>query len=302
MLFDRYNFSPTLNEQFGRRARLIVECHRDMDIDAANVADQDLAIGLEFIEKLEAEGFPYVSANLRDPEGNPTSIPAYRIVDVGGLKVGIFGLLTEKMRYKTSQRPEPGFTVIEPFAAAKETVDKLKQENVDIIVALANLGFETNKLLAAEVEGINFIISGHDARLLKVPERVGETLIFQALNRGMYLGVANIVMVPGDTHFVDAGEREAIRNEIVALNAQRRVYSGSIANVQEVKDRLGEISARLPALDAKAKQLLKPVSRVENNMIQLDAQIADNETVGKKVAEYKAREKEIIENMSNTTQ
>lgn len=293
MLFDRYDFSPQMEGQFTRKALVILELQKQIGIQVANVGDQELAVGLKFVEKAAAQGFPFVSANLRDKNGNPTRIPAYRIVEVAGIRVGVFGLLQSNYVYQSNLRPDPDFKVLDPFETARETVDILHKQGVALIIALSNIGLDDNKILASKAPGINFIISGHDDRILSTPERVGETLIFQAFNRGMYLGEAMVVLISGDTHFADLGERKQVQNEIATLDAQQRIFAGAITQMPEVRAKLSEMAQRSVVVKERAKELLKASSRVENILVPLDTTIPERADIVTRIANFKAKEEQL---------
>lgn len=288
MLFQNYQNSPEVWNILRKRAELIVDLQKKIGIDAVNVGDQDLATGLKYLELLEAKGFPFVSANLRRANGMPSSIPTYRILDVNGLKIGVFGLLSNQLGYKTPNIPNPDFEVLDPFEEAKIVVEELKSKNIDIIIALSNLGFDGSTKLAQQIPEIDFIINGHDNRLLDKAEKVGNTFIFQALNRGMYLGVMHVVVIPDKFTFVDGAEREALYTEMVVLSAQTRVFQGEIANLEEVRQRLKQISERTEKIKERAKEFLVPLSRFDNSIVVLDDEIVPDPEIQKVVNVYKA--------------
>jgi len=293
MIYDRYDFSPLITEEVKRKAELIIDLQKQIGIQAVGIGDQDIILGLKFVEKAAAQGFPFVCANLRDRKGNPTKIPAYRIIEIKGIKVGVFGLAPSNFPYKTPRVPDPDFQVTDPIEAAQKTVDILNKQGVGLIIALSSIGLDDNKVLAAKAPGINLIISGHDERMLNTPMRVGETLIFQSYNKGMYLGEARLVMIPGDTHFAEIGERQQARNEIIALDAQKRVFAGAIANMPEVQAQLTEIASKLVSAKERAKELLKATSLVENTLVPLDTSIVEREDIARKIADFKDREAQI---------
>lgn len=288
MLFQNYQIFPDVWDTLRKRAELIVDLQKKIGIDAVNVGDQDLATGLKYLEQLESKGFPFVSANLRRANGKPSSIPSYRILEVNGVKIGVFGVLSNQVVYKIPNAPAPDFEVLDPFEQAKQVVGELKSKNIEVIIALSNLGFDGSTKLAQQIPDIDFIVNGHDNRLLDRPERVGDTFIFQALNRGMYLGIMRVVLIPDKFTFVDGAEREALYTEMTVLSAQTRIFQGEIAELAEVKQRLQEISERAKALKERSKDFLVPLSRVENSIVVLDDEIAPKIEIQKIVNAYKA--------------
>lgn len=287
MLFQSYQNFPDVWDTLRKRAELIVDLQKKIGIDAVNVGDQDLATGLKYLEGLEARGFPFVSANLRRANGKHSSIPPYRILEVKGVKIGVFGVLSNQLVYRTPNTPNPDFEVLDPFEQTKLVLEELKSKDIQVIIALSNLGFDGSTELAQQFPDIDFIVNGHDNRLLDRPEKVGDSFIFQALNRGMYLGIMRVVVIPGKFTFVDGAEREALFTEMVVLSAQTRVFQGEISKLEETKQRLTEISERAKAIKERSKDFLVPSSRIENSIVVLDDEILANPEIQKIVTVYK---------------
>ena len=132
-------------------------------------------------------GFPVLCANL-DISGDPALgnfVKPYTIKEYNGLKVGIFGLLTEF----TNQNSNPSPVVVLPaLASAQAWVDTLKAHNCDLVILLSHLGSDYDQLVASSVSGINIIVGGHSHTTISSPVQIGNTLILQAGEFGRYLG------------------------------------------------------------------------------------------------------------------
>ncbi len=112
----------------------------------------------DFIKKAK---FPMLSANLNIDANSPLSglVKPWVIVPVQNEKIGIFGLTTEETANLSS--PGEGVTFTNVIKTAKQTVETLKQEGANKIIALTHIGFESDLNLARQVEGIDIIIGGH---------------------------------------------------------------------------------------------------------------------------------------------
>jgi 2',3'-cyclic-nucleotide 2'-phosphodiesterase (5'-nucleotidase family) len=86
------------------------------------------------------EGFPILCANL-DITGDPTIgyfVRPYIIREVGGLRIGIFGLLTELTNQISNPSP---LTVLPPLSEAPRWVDTLRTgHDCDMVILLSHLG------------------------------------------------------------------------------------------------------------------------------------------------------------------
>jgi 5'-nucleotidase/UDP-sugar diphosphatase len=132
-------------------------------------------------------GFPVLCANL-DISGEPALgnfVKPYIIKNLGGLKVGIFGLLTDFTNQNSNPSP---VVVLPPLPQAQIWVDSLKSHNCDLIILVSHLGADIDQLVAASVSGINAIVGGHTHTTIPTPITIGNTLIVQAGEFGRYLG------------------------------------------------------------------------------------------------------------------
>ncbi|WP_051289940.1 S-layer homology domain-containing protein [Paenibacillus massiliensis] len=168
--------------------------------------DKGPALLADFIKKAE---FPFVSSNIdftaepslsglyRNEIGQPaakaTIYPAI-IKEVEGEKIGIFGLTTPD----TVSLASPGEHLVfkNQVASANATVDMLKQEGVNKIIAVSHLGYTVDLELAQAVQGIDIIVGGHSHTKLSEPVVVNEqaepTLIVQTGEYNQSLGQLDV--------------------------------------------------------------------------------------------------------------
>jgi 5'-nucleotidase len=155
-----------------------------------------LAAALKFAD------FDIVSANY-DVKGTPleTKVKPYVVKTVGGIRVGLFGLgisavgLIAPANFK-------GVTYVDPIIAARDVVKTLREkERCSFIVAMSHLGYSerprqgsvSDGVVASQVDGIDFIASGHTHTFMKQPVMQkqpcgAETMIFQVGKSGINLG------------------------------------------------------------------------------------------------------------------
>ena len=124
----------------------------------------------------------------------------YILLERGGIHYAIFGLFG----YDSDDcAPNSGMTLMEPAAAAQETVDQAVAEckalyGVEpLMVALSHSGTSDDGKgedyeLAEAVTGIDLIVSGHTHTTLREPIQVGDTWIVSAGEYGRYLGVVQM--------------------------------------------------------------------------------------------------------------
>ncbi len=170
-----------------------LEIMKGLGYDALELGNHEFDLypsTLEFVLNqagFPGSGFPVLCANL-DISGDPALgnfVKPYTIKEYNGLKVGIFGLLTEF----TNQNSNPSPVVVLPaLANAQAWVDTLEAHNCDLIILLSHLGSDYDQLIASTVSGINIIVGGHSHTFIGSPIQIGNTLIVQAGEFGRYLG------------------------------------------------------------------------------------------------------------------
>jgi len=168
-----------------------------------------LARGQLDVSELSLGGaVPLVSSNVR-----LKGVPAWRIVEKGALKVGIFQVFTDKANLWRRHRWPKSFEIKSAHETARACVRKLRQRQAcDLVIALTRQTVGLDRELAKAVPGIDIIVGGYDGQLLRKPIKEGDTLIVQAGAGGHYLGALRIRLEGG--RIVDAA------NEFLALTAQ----------------------------------------------------------------------------------
>lgn len=140
--------------------------------DLMALGSSEISFGLDsFFRCLNAANFPILSSNVymnEKPLLNQTgkSNGQNSIIEIAGKKVGFFGLTTEETRFVCFSPDLKNIFFKDEIEAAKSEVKKLKQQNVDAIVALAHIGDDlsskiTNKEIAKKVPGIDVIIDAY---------------------------------------------------------------------------------------------------------------------------------------------
>jgi len=222
-----------------------------MGYDAMAVGNHEFDDGQETLAKfIDGAKFPLLSANL-DVSGTPVlngKIHPYTIKEIGGEKVGIFGLTTKDV--KIISNIGAGVEVKDPIETAKSVVTELENQGINKIIALTHLGYSEDKKLAAAVDGIDIIIGGHSHTLLgdmegaegpyptvvKSPSGADE-LIVTAKCWGSYLGQLNVTF---DANGV-----------ITEYSGQPIFVDESFEEDAEFKAKLEEFAAPIEELKAK---------------------------------------------------
>jgi 5'-nucleotidase / UDP-sugar diphosphatase len=146
---------------------------------------------------------PLLLANAVDRASQKPLGQVYRIERVGAVRIGLFALLTKEAG--TYPAAKEGVDVLDPVTTAKGIVETLRKQ-ADIVVLMSHCGEDVDKILAAEVPGIDVIIGGHSHTRLPIGEfvwrgddlkqdDVNGTIIAQAHQWGGELGRLDLLFV-----------------------------------------------------------------------------------------------------------
>ncbi len=177
------------------KAELIAEVFTSIGIDAVEVGELDLALGINNLKDLQKKyNFPFVCANLVDKKNVPI-FKRYIIKKVNGKNVGIFGIIgdTSEMAAKVKEITKDAASVTDPLAAATAVMKELTGK-VDYVVALTHQGTNRDWVIARRVPGIDLVVGGHDQQKTKDPNEADKTLIVQAGVKGQYLGMMEVTL------------------------------------------------------------------------------------------------------------
>lgn len=120
----------------------------------------------------------------------------YTVIERDGVRIGVFGVMGED---SAACAPLSGIEFDGIVDASKRTVEKLKNENVDMIVCLSHSGTSQDpeksedEILAEEVPEIDVIISGHSHTTLSDPIISGDTVIASSGCYGKALGELQLI-------------------------------------------------------------------------------------------------------------
>jgi 5'-nucleotidase len=168
--------------------------------DVGTLGNHEFDNGVEALAAaLKFANFDLVSANY-DVKGTVLEgrVKPYVVKTVGGIRVGLFGLGVSPVALITPANFQ-GVTYVDPVVAARNVVKKLRdEERCTLIVCMSHLGYfedgqKGDTLVASQVNGIDFIASGHTHTFMEQPVTQtqpcgAKTLIFQVGKSGIYVG------------------------------------------------------------------------------------------------------------------
>lgn len=175
--------------------------------DAVGVGDADLRYGLSFLrQNARAKGLPLVCANLMDAASGKLLFDPYVIKQVGTVKVGVFGLITDKGLYGPSS---DSVKVEDPAVAAERAVKELRDKGATVVVLLAELGKVESEDLVVTVPGIDAVIVGRNVPILAKGRMIGSTVACYGGEQGQNIG--RTLLTLDDQKRSVTGENEIFR-------------------------------------------------------------------------------------------
>ncbi len=179
----------------------IVDVMNVAGYDGMTLGNHEFDYGQENVMKIAKKAnFPVVSSNtlyngdlfLKDVNGNNGE---NFIKEVGGKKLGFFGIITSETTKTTIPENLEGISFKDEIQTSKEQVEKLKAQGVDMIIGIMHIGIDssssvTSREIAESVPEINIIIDGHSHSTIS--EKVRNTVIQQTGTGSNTLGKIEI--------------------------------------------------------------------------------------------------------------
>lgn len=233
------------------KAALQAEAYALLGLDGFTPGAGDLALGLETFTRITTP-LNVLAGNLTCGE---TTWPGGRVVQRGGLNVGIVGVVGADEAAGT----QGACAVSDPVAAANAAAASLGE--VDLLIALHTGGASLSAKLAEAVPGLDFVLDGKVGASFPEPRPLAGGQVFElgAGGQGKKLGVLSLELTDGAT----AWDGEAATGEL-----ERRITLA--------KKRVTEAEAALAgAADTKSKdRLAQRLQTLQKQVVELEAQLA----------------------------
>ncbi len=254
-----------------------------MGVEAVNVGPQDLKAGLEFLQSEIAPGheghaLPLVSANLASAADGELLFAPYRVVEVNGVRLGVFGVIDPAVV------KDPAVKALPAEEAVSRMVDELA-DKCDLVVGLYAMNLSNSSRLAKAVAGVDVVVSSEKSGALKTrPVVLGETILVSGGNRGMYLGRMDLTVSFEEKDDMPKAEYAALKEELTRLEAQAKILEGEIARDAAVRAQYDRAIAKQESIKTKLAGAASNFT-YDNALISIEADMHDDETVAAWVKE-----------------
>ena len=231
-----------------RKSQDVITLTNALKYDAVTLGNHEFDDGLKELEKF-ANGLsaPIVSANVDFPATSKLKrriVPSI-VLHKNGFKIGIIGALVEEAKTESAKAQDISLKAVIP--AVHQEVNRLKQEKVDILIALTHIGIDKDLELASAVPDLDVIVGGHTHTLLSndrheekafgaypmiVRHQNGtKTLIVTSGLAGHHVGLLNM-------KFDENGHIASFNGNTVRMNDK-------IKNTPEITDMIDDIETKI---------------------------------------------------------
>ena len=197
----------------------VAEVFNAVGYDAIVVGNHEYDAGADELRALIGKmTMPVLSANTYGADGKLVPwVRPWILKEVAGVKVGIFGLTTSRMRGLAFKKNIAGLDFRGEVETARAAVKALKKEGATVIIAVTHVGLEGenqrfagDQTIAREVPGIDLIVGGHSHTFLnRAIAADNGTLIVQAGSYLVKVGRATLEIDP-KTRKVTAASDELV--------------------------------------------------------------------------------------------
>src|SRR5437870_13191715 len=180
--------------------------------DAGTIGNHEFDNGVESLAKaMQFANFDIVSTNY-DVRGSALEncVKSHVVKEVGGVRIGLFGLGISPIGLITPDNFKP-LKYLDPVGMTRDVVKLLReQKRCTLVLGMSHLGYyptpRANEFgdtqLAAQVDGVDFIASGHTHTFMEKPvlqktPSGKDSIIFQVGRSGIYVGRVDFTIRDG---------------------------------------------------------------------------------------------------------
>lgn len=160
----------------------------------------DFAYSPQHLRKLAAElDYPMLAINCFDEATGELSFPPTRVIDRGGLRIGVVGIAATIVDKTMPPRFHKGIRLTLGRDELPSHIQRLRrEERVDLVVVLSHLGFPQDVQLARDVPGIDVLLSGHTHNRMSSPAEVNGAIVIQSGCHGSFVGRLDLELCGGE--------------------------------------------------------------------------------------------------------
>lgn len=149
----------------------------------------EFTLGIDRVTEIveNALNFPFLGANIFDATWDEPAYEPYQMFERGGVMVAVIGQAFPYMPIANPgwMFPDLSFGIRRERVA--EMVAEVRAAGAECVVLLSHNGFDVDRKLAADVPGIDVILTGHTHDALPEPVLIGRTHLIASGSHGKFL-------------------------------------------------------------------------------------------------------------------
>lgn len=222
--------------------------------DATALGNHELdGLLLKLIENAKIHKTQFVATNVDFDDDNEVRnyIKRSTIIEKDGEKFGLIGAMPLDFESCTKKAAQDGVEVMDyedTIKALQKEINKLREQGINKIILLSHTGYENDKKMASDLDGIDIIIGGHSHSVVDGATQ-GENvvnsksnqpvIITQAGENGKYYGIL-------DVEFDADGVLTKISNKLTEVSSKK---SPTIEYIKEQKLGTSPIVGKIKEVD-----------------------------------------------------
>ena len=155
----------------------------------AMVGHWEFTLGKNKLEELINEmNYPFLGGNVFDTEWEEQVFESTSFIEKGGINIAVIG---QHFPYTPIANPRhlvDGWSFGIRAELLQKNVLNARERGAEVVVLLSHNGFDVDQKIAAIVEGIDVILTGHTHDAVPEAIRIKNTLILSSGSHGKYLG------------------------------------------------------------------------------------------------------------------
>jgi 2',3'-cyclic-nucleotide 2'-phosphodiesterase (5'-nucleotidase family) len=211
---DAYGASPPVSSFFNEEPAVLAM--RMMGFDADTFGNHNFDRGVGHLQQMvdlasapagTAAGAPfrYLSANLKNLDGNLSGVDKWGWFRVGGLKIAVIGITNEEAPEVVKPGSLGTIEITDSVAAANKWASATRKAGADVVIVITHKGlrgfnpdgsgFGELVDFAEALDGVDVVIGDHtDFQYARVH---GGALVVENLSKGLTYAKTNLTVVPG---------------------------------------------------------------------------------------------------------
>ncbi|MGB5560436.1 MAG: thiosulfohydrolase SoxB [Paracoccaceae bacterium] len=170
----------------------------------------EFTLGIDRVtEIVESLPFPFLGANIFDTEWDEPAYEPYKMFERGGVQIAVIGQAFPYMPIANPGWMFPGLSFGVRQERMAEVVQEVRDNGAEAVVLLSHNGFDVDRKLAANVPGIDVILTGHTHDAIPEPVLIGKTHLIASGSHGKFISRIDLD--------VQGGEVKEVKHKLIPI-------------------------------------------------------------------------------------